>query len=271
MTADRGTPRAAIVTGASSGIGAATALLLAERGYDVGITYRGNEAGARRTAEEVEARGCRAAVAQLDLRAPERAEAVVGELADALGRVDTLVNNAGFNRRGEGLEETVEGWNATLAIDLVGPWACAKAAAERMIAAGDGGRIVNVTSILAFVPLTGGGAYCAAKAGLELLTKVLALEWARHGIAVNAVAPGHTATPMNFDDAQLDGTTIARPVTPLGRAASAAEVAGSIVHLATADASYVTGASLLVDGGLQLQGGPEALQDATGLPPEQRQ
>jgi NAD(P)-dependent dehydrogenase (short-subunit alcohol dehydrogenase family) len=260
--------RSAIVTGASSGIGAASALLLAAQGYDVGLTYRGNEDGARRTAAAIEAMGRRAAIAQLDLAAPESAEAVIGQLADELGRLDGLVNNAGVNRRAEMLEETVEGWNWTLAVDLVAPWACAKAAATRMVAAGAGGRIVNVSSILAFVPLAGGGAYCAAKAGLELLTKVLALEWAPHGITVNAVAPGHTATPMNFDPADLDGSVIERPVVPLGRAAASEEVAAAIAFLVSEQASYVTGASLLVDGGLALASGPQQLQQLTGLPPE---
>jgi NAD(P)-dependent dehydrogenase (short-subunit alcohol dehydrogenase family) len=260
--------RSAIVTGASSGIGAASALLLAERGFDVGLTYRRNEAGARHTAQAIQALGRRAVVAQLDLAAPERAEQAIGALAEDLGRLDVLVNNAGVNRRAEALEETVEGWNETLAVDLVAPWACAKAAAKSMIAAGSGGRIINVSSILAFTPLAGGGAYCAAKAGLELLTKVLALEWASHGITVNAVAPGHTATPMNFDAADLDGSTIERPVIPLGRAAAPAEVAAAIAFLACEQASYVTGACVLVDGGLALSSGPQQLQQLVGLPPE---
>jgi NAD(P)-dependent dehydrogenase (short-subunit alcohol dehydrogenase family) len=258
---------AAIVTGASSGIGAATALLLAERGFDVGLTYRGNEAGARRTADAIEALGRRAALVRLDLAAPGDAEAAIGGLIDELGRVDALVNNAAVNPRAEMLELTVEGWDTTLAVNLVGPWACARAVAERMLAAGHGGRIVNVSSVLAFVPLEGGGAYCAAKAGLELLTKVMALEWAQHGITVNALAPGHIATRMNFDEAELDGSLIERPVVPLRRAASAREVAGAIAFLVSGDASYVTGASLLVDGGLLLASGPQQLQQATGLPP----
>lgn len=259
--------RCAIVTGASSGIGAATATLLAKRGYDVGVTYKRNQEGARHTAQEIEAVGRRAAIAQLDLSAPERAAPAIGELCDRLGGLDALVNNAGVNRRADALEETIEGFNATLAVDLVAPWACAKAAAERMLAGGHGGRIVNVTSILAFVPLSGGGAYCAAKAGLELLTKVLALEWAKHGICVNAVAPGHTATPMNFDASALDGSLIERPVVPLRRAAAAEEIAATIAFLACEEASYVTGTCLLVDGGLALASGPQQLQELTGLPP----
>jgi NAD(P)-dependent dehydrogenase (short-subunit alcohol dehydrogenase family) len=179
-----------------------------------------------------------------------------------------LVNNAGVNRRATLLEETIAGFDRTLAVNLVGPWACAQAAARHMIDAGRGGRIVNVTSVLAFVPLEGGGAYGAAKAGLEALTKVLALELAPHGIKVNAVAPGHTATPMNYGPDDLRAATISRPVIPTARAAAPDEIAAAIAFLASPAASYATGASLLVDGGLLLASGPQSLQDATGLPPE---
>jgi NAD(P)-dependent dehydrogenase (short-subunit alcohol dehydrogenase family) len=139
-----------------------------------------------------------------------------------------------------------------------------------MLAAGRGGRIVNVTSILAATPLAGGGAYCAAKAGLELATKVMALELAEAGVTVNAVAPGHTATPMNFAPDELQAERIPRPVIPAGRAATPEEIAAAIVFLASPEASYATGASLLVDGGLLQVSGPQSLQDATGLPPEPR-
>jgi NAD(P)-dependent dehydrogenase (short-subunit alcohol dehydrogenase family) len=260
--------RAAIVTGAGSGIGAATARLLAERGMDVGITYRSNEAGARATARAIEAVGRRAAVAHLDLASPGDAEGVIAGLVGELGRLDGLVNNAASNPRASALEETVEGWERTLAVDLIGPWACARAAATHMISAGHAGRIVNISSVLAFAPLEEGGAYCAAKAGLEALTKVMALEWASQGITVNAVAPGHTATPMNYAPDELDGAVIERPVIPVGRAAEPVEIAGAIAYLLSDEARYVTGASLLVDGGLLLHSGPQALQRATGLPPE---
>jgi NAD(P)-dependent dehydrogenase (short-subunit alcohol dehydrogenase family) len=266
-TTESTTTRVAIVTGAGSGIGRASALLLADAGFDVGITYRGNEAGARETVAEVERRGRRGHAVQLDLADPRRAAPVVDELAERLGRVDVLVNNAGVNPRTTTLEASVEDWEWTLAVNLIGPWACARAAAPHMIRTG-GGRIVNITSVLAFAPLSGGGAYCAAKAGLELLTKVMALELAQHGIAVNAVAPGHTATPMNFPAEQLNAERIDRPVIPIARAAAPEEIAKAIVFLASGEASYATGASIVVDGGLLLASGPEALQEATGLPPE---
>jgi NAD(P)-dependent dehydrogenase (short-subunit alcohol dehydrogenase family) len=262
--------RRAIVTGAGSGIGRATALRLAADGYDVGVTYRANAEGAQSVVAEIRALGRAAAHVELDLATPPAAAAAIDALAERLGGVDVLVNNAGVNRRATVLEETIEGFDRTLAVNLVGPWACAQAAARHMIDGGRGGRIVNVTSVLAFVALDGGGAYGAAKAGLELLTKVLALELAPHAIKVNAVAPGHTATPMNYGPADLEAATIERPVIPAARAAAPDEIAAAIAFLASPAASYATGASLLVDGGLLLASGPQSLQDATGRPPEPR-
>jgi NAD(P)-dependent dehydrogenase (short-subunit alcohol dehydrogenase family) len=260
--------RRAIVTGGGSGIGRATALKLAADGCDVGVTYRANAEGAEAVVAEIRALGRAAHGAALDLADPGAAGPAVDALAERLGGVDVLVNNAGVNRRATVEEETVAGFERTLAVNLVGPWACAQAAAAHMIAAGRGGRIVNVTSVLAFVPLDGGGAYGAAKAGLELLTKVLALELAPHGIKVNAVAPGHTATPMNYGPEDLAAATIERPVIPAARAAAPDEIAAAIAFLASPAASYATGASLLVDGGLLLASGPQSLQVATGRPPE---
>jgi NAD(P)-dependent dehydrogenase (short-subunit alcohol dehydrogenase family) len=261
-------PRRAIVTGAGSGIGRAAALQLAAAGCDVGITYRANADGAEALVGEIRAVGRSATAVALDLARPDTAAGTINTLAAELGGVDVLVNNAGVNRRATVLEETIEGFDRALAVNLVGPWACAQAAARHMIAGGQGGRIVNVTSVLAFVPLEGGGAYGAAKAGLEALTKVLALELAPHGIKVNAVAPGHTATRMNYGPGDLAAASIERPVIPAARAASPDEIAAAIAFLASPAASYATGASLLVDGGLLLASGPQSLQLATGLPPE---
>lgn len=260
--------RKAIVTGAGSGIGRASALRLARAGCDVAITFTTSVAGAKAVREEIHRLGRRTSSVQLDGSDIDAPRSAINELVENLEGVDVLVNNAGVNPRARVLEETAVGWQHTLAVNLIAPWACAQAAASHMIKAGRGGRIINVTSILALAPIDGGAAYCASKAGLDMLTKVMALELAEHGITVNAVAPGHTATPMNYSQAELAATTIPRPVIPSGRAAAPEEIAEAIAYLASPEAAYTTGASLLVDGGLLLASGPQSLQQQTGLPPE---
>jgi NAD(P)-dependent dehydrogenase (short-subunit alcohol dehydrogenase family) len=264
MTNDFGERQCAIVTGGSSGIGAATALALAERGVDVAITWAAGEGRAAAVVERLQGEGVRAGSWQLDLSEPARADDVVAGVLAELGRVDVLVNCAGVNRRAELADETLDEFQRVLSVNLAGPWAMARAVAPHMIERGSG-RIVNVSSILAFAPLSGGSAYCASKSGLEALTRVLALELAPHGIHVNAVAPGHAASPMNYDEA-FDVHSTPCPTIPMGRAADPAEVASVIAFLASGEASYVNGASILVDGGLLLASGPESMQRAVGLP-----
>jgi len=138
-----------------------------------------------------------------------------------------------------------------LDVDLNGAFLCGQRAARRMIDQGRGGRIVNVTSVHEHVPLRGSAAYCAAKGGLGMLTKVMALELAEHGITVNSVAPGEIATPMTGNE-DVDPDTIERPGIPMERPGHAGEIAAVIAFLALPAASYVTGTSVVADGGLLL-------------------
>jgi len=251
---------AAVVTGSDSGIGRATALALAGDGHDVGVTWRTDEDGAVETARRVRALGRRAAVARLDLEDPELAGSVVDRLADELGGLDVLVNNAGANHRAAMVDETLAGWRRTIDVNLTGPVFCARAAARRMLARGGGGRIVFVTSVHEHAPLRRAAAYSAAKAGTGMAAKVMALELAGSGITVNAVAPGHIATPMTGKDG-VAPESVSLPQIPLGRPGGPPEIASLVAWLASDAAAYVTGASIVADGGLLLAAA-DALQDA---------
>jgi NAD(P)-dependent dehydrogenase (short-subunit alcohol dehydrogenase family) len=248
----------AIVTGGNSGIGRAAAVALAQRGFDVGIVWHSDEDNARETVAECEGHGVRAQARQADLSEPG-ADAVIDELADALGGVDALVNNAGAGHGDAFVDTEVDTFRWVLELDLVAPFQCAKRAARRMIDAGSG-RIVNVTSVHEHVPLEQSSAYVAAKHGLGGLTKVMALELAEHGITVNAVAPGEIATKMTGAEDE-DPRREDREHIPAGRPGDAREVGAVIAFLCSPEASYVTGHSLVVDGGLTLMAAIENQRD----------
>src|SRR4051794_15528915 len=241
----------AIVTGSDSGIGKATAVALARDGYDIGVTWHEDEAGAQATADEVRGTGRRAEVRRLDLSDAANGPRVVDELAEALGGLDVLVNNSGTGTETPVLELELETWRHVLEVDLTGAFLCGQAAARRMVAAGGGGRIVNVTSVHEHIPLPGAAPYCAAKGGLGLLTKVMALELATHGITVNSVAPGEIATPMTGQEDE-DPHENERPGIPARRPGDAREIGAVIAFLCSPEASYATGSSFVIDGGMLL-------------------
>jgi NAD(P)-dependent dehydrogenase (short-subunit alcohol dehydrogenase family) len=249
-------PRHAIVTASDSGIGRATAVALATSGLDVGVTWHSDKAGAQETAAEVEKAGARAEVAHLDTSDLDSCGNVIDDLADRLGGVDVFVNNAGTGSATLALDMTLEQWRHVLATDLDGAFACLQRAARRMVQAGRGGRLIAVTSVHEHQPRVGSGAYDAAKHGLGGLMKTLALELGEHGITANCVAPGEIATPMTGQEDE-DPHAKHRPGVPLGRPGDAREIAAVIAFLASPQASYVTGASWPVDGGM-LQMGPQA-------------
>lgn len=243
--------KVAIITVADSGIGKACAVMLAEKGFDIGITWHSDEQGARDTARKVEKHGRRAETIQLDLsQLPQGAEAL-SELITRFGRIDVLVNNAGAMSKSPFLELSFEEWRKLFTVDVDGAFLCSQIAARQMVRQGDGGRIVNITSVHEHTPLPEASAYTAAKHALGGLTKSMALELINHNILVNAVAPGAIATPMN-DMSDADAKPGSMPDIPLARPGETKEIASMVAWLCSEYASYTTGQSMIVDGGFML-------------------
>ncbi|SEL46876.1 hypothetical protein SAMN04487787_111104 [Kosakonia sacchari] len=241
----------AVVTAADSGIGKQCALMLAEQGFDIGITWHSDEQGAQETARQVEAFGRRAETIQLDLsQLPEGVQAIQ-TLISRFGRIDALVNNAGAMSKAPFLEVTFEDWRSIFTVDVDGAFLCAQIAARQMVAQGQGGRIINITSVHEHTPLPEASAYTAAKHALGGLTQSMALELVEHNILVNAVAPGAIATPMNnmSDDDAKPGSM---PNIPLARPGTTKEIASMVAWLCSEHASYTTGQSFIIDGGFML-------------------
>ncbi|WP_241261876.1 SDR family oxidoreductase [Leclercia adecarboxylata] len=187
--------RVAIVTASDSGIGKTTALMLAERGFDIGVTWHSDEEGALKTCREIEARGQRAEAIHLDLsQLPDGAKAIE-TLISRFGRIDVLVNNAGAMTKAAFLDMEYDQWRSIFKVDVDGAFLCSQIAARQMVKQGEGGRIVNITSVHEHTPLPEASAYTSAKHALGGLTKSMAMELVQHNILVNAVAPGAIATP----------------------------------------------------------------------------
>ncbi len=240
----------ALVTGASRGIGRAVALRLASEGASVALNYNSGREEAEAVAAEIAAAGGSAVTLQGNVADAGQAEALVDAAAGALGGLDILVNNAGITRDNLLMRLSEDDWDAVIDTNLKGAFLCTKAAIRPMLRQRSG-RIVNMSSVVAITGNPGQANYTAAKAGLIGFTRTVAREVASRGITVNAIAPGFIATQM-VDAIPEDLQAQIRERIPLGTFGTPEDVAGCVAFLVSADAAYITGQVLSIDGGLGL-------------------
>ena len=247
--------KACIVTGATSGIGRAIALELASQRADLLLIGR-NESRGLEALAELRSLGAAASFMAVDVAQPESARAVIKSALDVYGRIDVLVNNAGILINGTALDCTDEDWNRVMEVNVSAAFRLSRAVLPQMLQQGSGS-IVNIASDWALMGARGATAYCVSKAALAQLTRCMALDYATAGIRVNAVCPGETDTPMldlafPGDDRDRKVRTLAASI-PLGRVARVEEIARVVAFVASADASFMTGALIPVDGGTSAQ------------------
>jgi NAD(P)-dependent dehydrogenase (short-subunit alcohol dehydrogenase family) len=245
------TGRVAVITGAARGLGRVLAEGLAMHGARV-VACDINGDGARATADAIQAANGTAMSAPVDVTDPQSCDALVRFATSQFGRVDVLVNNAAVDVIEPMGEISEAGWRQVLGVDLSGVLHVSQAVARQMLAQGEGGSIIHISSIASVIGIPGLGSYSSAKGGVNQLTRVMAVEFAPSGIRVNAVAPGYLENVMQgalAEHSNPDTEHRLQARTPLGRRARLQEIVGPVVFLASDAASYVTGAILFVDGG----------------------
>ena len=248
--------KVAVVTGSSSGIGAAIALAFAAEGAAVVVNYSRHEDAAQKVLDKIEEAGGKGVVVGADVSDPKEVEAMIQQSVGTFGRLDIMVNNAGMERKMPFLETPFEVWQETIAVNLTGAWLGCQAAAKQMVAQDEGGRIINVSSVHEDLAMPTNSPYCATKGGVRMLMRTLAVELAPHDITVNNIAPGAIETPMDAPlEQNPDEMKELLAEIPLGRMGKPEEVANLALFLASEDSSYVTGSTLFVDGGMIRQGG----------------
>lgn len=248
--------RAAVVTGGSLGIGAGIAQRLGHDGFAVVIDYHTHQEPALAIKEQIEQSGGQALVMQADVGQVADVQKLIQGCVTTFGRIDVLVNNAGIEQPAPFLEISEASYDAQLAVDLKGPFFATQFAAQQMIKQGGGGKIINISSVHEDLPMVGNTPYCMAKGGLRMFTRTVANELAGHGITVVNVGPGAIATPINtatLNDPQKKAALINE--IPLHRVGLPEDIANLVAWLVTDQASYITGTTIFVDGGLMIYAG----------------
>ncbi len=244
--------KTALVTGAGQGIGQAIALRFAEEGADVAIDFpAGGRDGAAGTAAQIEKLGRRAPLIQRDVSVPADAQRMIDEAVTALGGLDILVNNAGIERNASFLDVSEHDYRSVIAVDMDGPFFVTQAFARHRRGVKLPGKVINISSVHEELPFPHFTAYCMAKGGMKMMTRNLSIELAPLGITINNIAPGAIETPINsklMSDPKLLNPLLEN--IPLRRLGKVGDVAGVAAFLATPDADYITGATIVIDGGL---------------------
>ncbi|MHB8301740.1 MAG: SDR family oxidoreductase [Acidobacteriaceae bacterium] len=248
--------KVAVVTGAATGIGKAIATGMAKAGASVAIDYVGDPQLANGVVAEIQSAGGKAMAISADVSNPEQVASLMQQTIQAMGRLDILVNNAGLEYKHPFTEYPFDLWQKVIAVDLTGPFLCAQAAAKAMVAQGSGGRILNISSVHEDLPMVMNAPYCAAKGGLRMLMRTIAVELAPHRITVNNIAPGAIFTPIDMDvEGNIEMGKALMAEIPLGRWGKPEEVADLAIFLASDLAGYSTGSTFFIDGGMLRQAG----------------
>ena len=243
--------KTAVVTGAATGIGQAIAIAFAKEGASVVVDYVGDPASSKDTIDKIGAAGGKSLAVEADVSNPDQVKSLVQQTTAAFGRLDIFVNNAGIEKKFAFVDYPFEEWQKIIAVNLTGTFLCSQAAARQMITQGGGGRIINISSIHEDLPLLTNAPYCASKGGIRMLMRTIAVELAPHQITVNNIGPGAIFTPIDKDvedDLKLNDQILAG--IPLKRWGKPEEVAQLAVYLASDDASYITGSTHFIDGGM---------------------
>jgi glucose 1-dehydrogenase len=248
--------KVAVVTGAATGIGRAIATQLVRDGAKVVIDYVGSSDQADELANALGTIGGDAIAVAADVSDPAQVDMLVEHTVKTYGRLDIWVNNAGIEKEYPFLETPLDYWHEVIAVNLTGPFLGCQRAAKQMVAQGGGGRIVTISSVHEDIPMVTNAPYCAAKGGVRMLMRTIAVELAPHGITVNNIAPGAIDTPMDAPTkADPEKMRALLAEIPLGRMGKPQEVAHLCAFLASDEAAYVTGSTYVIDGGMMRQSG----------------